>query len=136
MAKAQTKKGNQKNYTPAASHNRIYYFVLALIAITWMTFSNIGKNQFVGWDDIVYVTQNKTLELTSDNVIHSFFKGESHGMYVPLTALSLSINHFFSGLNPSPYLYTNLLLHIFMVIASFIFLKMLFKDDWLAFFAT
>lgn len=136
MAKAQTKKGNQKNSTPAASHNRIYYFVLALIAITWMTFSNIGKNQFVGWDDIVYVTQNKTLELTSDNVIHSFFKGESHGMYVPLTALSLSINHFFSGLNPSPYLYTNLLLHIFMVIASFIFLKMLFKDDWLAFFAT
>ncbi|MDY0216726.1 MAG: tetratricopeptide repeat protein [Bacteroidales bacterium] len=112
------------------------YFVIALIAITWMTFSNVGKNQFVGWDDLVYVTQNKSIELTSDNVIHSFFKGEPHGMYVPLTALSLSINHFFSGFNPAPYLYTNLLLHIFMVIASFIFLKMLFKDDWLAFFAT
>lgn len=136
MVKSKTKKKSQASSTSSSKNGRMRYFVIALIAITWMTFSNVGKNQFVGWDDLVYVTQNKSIELTSDNVIHSFFKGEPHGMYVPLTALSLSINHFFSGFNPAPYLYTNLLLHIFMVIASFIFLKMLFKDDWLAFFAT
>lgn len=136
MAKAQTEKGNQKSSLKSSKNNRIYYFAIALIAITWITFSDVGKNQFVGWDDIVYVTQNKSIELTSENVIHSFFKGEPHGMYVPLTALSFSVNHFFSGLNPAPYLYTNLLLHFLMVIASFIFLRKLFKDDWLAFFAT
>lgn len=135
MAKVNIKKRSQTVPIQSSKNNRIYYFVIALIVINWMTFSNVGKNQFIGWDDLVYVTQNKSIELTSENVIHSFLKGEPHGMYVPLTALSLSINHFFSGFNPAPYLYTNLLLHIFMVIASFIFLKMLFKDDWLAFFA-
>lgn len=135
MAKVNTKKRSQTVPIQSSKNNRKYYFAIALILITWMTFSNVGKNQFIGWDDFVYVTQNKSIELTSENVIHSFLKGEPHGMYVPLTALSLSINHFFFGFNPAPYLYTNLLLHIFMVIASFIFLKMLFKDDWLAFFA-
>ncbi len=136
MSKANTKKISQPILSKNPKSNKVYYFLIALIAITWITFSNIGKNQFVGWDDIVYVTGNKTLNLTSDNLIHSFVKGETHGMYVPLTAISLSINHFFSGLKPAPYLYTNLFLHLLALVFCFIFLRMLIKNDWIAFFAS
>lgn len=136
MSKYKSKKNPITKQNSSVKNNNVYLFFLVLIGITLFTYSNIGKNQFVGWDDIVYVTGNKTLKLTSENILHSFFKGEPHGMYVPLTALSLSINNFFSGMNPAPYLYTNLFLHILTVIFCFIFLKMLFKDDWIAFVAS
>lgn len=87
MAKVNTKKRSQTVPIQSSKNNRKYYFAIALILITWMTFSNVGKNQFIGWDDFVYVTQNKSIELTSENVIHSFLKGEPHGMYVPLTEI-------------------------------------------------
>ncbi len=136
MSKIKAKQPNQNIYLKTSNKYRTLFFIFILISITCFTFSNIGKNQFVGWDDIVYVTGNKTLKLTTDNVLHSFFKGEPHGMYVPLTALSFSINHYFSGMKPATYLYTNLFLHLLTVIFCFIFIRKLIKNELITFFST
>lgn len=132
-----SKKTTQKHSEKIPSKNKSFLFlVVILVIVVLFAFSNIGKNQFVGWDDIVYVTGNKTIKLTPDNVYHSFFKGETHGMYVPLTALSLSINHSFSGFKTAPYLYTNLFLHLITVLLCFIFIRKLTKHDIISFFVS
>ncbi len=106
----------------------------AILALTLIVFSRGLNNQFNNWDDTVYVTENPNIELNSKNIAQSFTKGEFHGMYVPVTALSLSINHHFSKLNPKPYLITNLLIHVLNCLLLFIVLQKLFKDQWLTLF--
>ena len=111
--------------------NWMHYVILAL---TLIVFSRGLNNQFNNWDDTVYVTENPNITLNSKNSIQSFTKGEFHGMYVPITALSLSVNHYFSELNPKPYLITNLLIHLLNCILVFIVLQKLFKEKWLTLF--
>ncbi|MES2515966.1 MAG: tetratricopeptide repeat protein [Bacteroidota bacterium] len=107
----------------------------AILALTLIVFCRGINNQFNNWDDTVYVTENPNIQLNSKNVAHSFTKGEFHGMYVPITALSFSVNHYFSQLNPKPYLITNLLIHLLNCLLLFIVLQKLFKDQWLTLFA-
>lgn len=106
----------------------------AVLVLTFIVFSRGLNNQFNNWDDTVYVTENPNIALNSKNMSRSFTKGESHGMYVPVTALSLSINHHFSQLSPKPYLITNLLIHILNCLLLFIVLQKLCKDKWLTLF--
>jgi tetratricopeptide (TPR) repeat protein len=106
----------------------------AILVLTLIVFSRGLNNQFNNWDDTVYVIENPNIELNSKNSLQSFTKGEFHGMYVPITALSLSINYHFSQLNPKPYLITNLLIHLINCILLFIVLQKLFKDNWLTIF--
>jgi tetratricopeptide (TPR) repeat protein len=102
-----------------------------VIVVTLVLFSKGLNNQFNSWDDTVYVTENPYLELNTNNLKHSFFEGETHGMYLPITALSFSINHHFSQYNPKAYLITNLIIHIINIILVFILIQKLFKNEWM-----
>jgi tetratricopeptide (TPR) repeat protein len=111
--------------------NWTHYVILVL---TLVVFSRGLNNQFNNWDDTVYVTENPYIDLNAANMSRSFTKGESHGMYVPVTALSLSMNYHFSQLSPKPYLITNLLIHLLNCLLLFIVVQKLFKDTWLTLF--
>jgi len=106
---------------------------LVLLA-TLIVFSKGLNNQFNNWDDKVYVTENPFIELNSKNVFQSFFKGETHGMYLPITALSFSVNFKYAQYNPKPYLVVNLIIHLLNVLLVFILLHKLFKNQWLTIF--
>lgn len=102
-----------------------------ILLITLFVFSKGLNNQFNSWDDTVYVTENPFLKLSSENFQRSLFKGETHGMYLPITALSFSINHHFSEYNAKPYLVTNLFIHLLNILLVFVLVQKLFKNEWM-----
>jgi hypothetical protein len=63
-----------------------------------------------GFDDNVYVTENRRLSLSWEN-LYFLFTHFFNGDYLPLTYLSLSLDHLIWGLNPLGYHLTNILIH-------------------------
>jgi tetratricopeptide (TPR) repeat protein len=122
-----------KNKKPFLNTNRA---LLIIIIATIVVFIGAKNNTFVGWDDEVYITQNPYLKLSISSIKHSFFEGETHGMYAPLTALSLSINEHFSGLSPKGYLMTNLFLHLITIVLCFFIIKKLTNNIQLSFWVS
>jgi len=96
-----------------------------LLAVTAIIYAPASKNKFNNWDDFSYITHNPNIELTKENVNKSFTAGEPHGMYAPLTALSLSVTNHFYQLKPKPYILTNLVFHLCNVLLLFVFLSMI-----------
>ncbi len=105
---------------------RIVLFSILLVNL--IVFYPSMKCGFVDWDDTVYVTENPTIALNAKNITQSFTKGETHGVYAPLTALSLSINYSQGKLNPKPYHATNIFLHLVVVLLVFLMLFSLSKN--------
>lgn len=102
--------------------------LFAILLVNLLVYFPSMKCGFVDWDDTVYVTENPTIALNSNNITQSFAKGETHGVYAPLTALSLSINYAQGKLNPKPYHATNIFLHLVVVLLVFLMLFSLSKN--------
>ncbi len=118
MKNKKSKSISVKSDTPT----KVRYFLLAILLVNVFVYYPSIKCGFVDWDDTVYVTENPNIALNSKNVVQSFTQGESHGVYAPITALSLSINYSQSKFNPKPYHITNIILHLFAVIIAFMLL--------------
>ncbi len=113
----------------SALDGKRYLYLLFILIFTFIAYSPALKNGFITkWDDKDYITENNHLGLSKANIEHSFFKGEDHGMYLPLTSLSFSINNYFSGLNPLPYHLTNILLHLTIILLVFWLMQLLFNS--------
>ncbi|MBI4929136.1 MAG: tetratricopeptide repeat protein [Bacteroidetes bacterium] len=123
MIKAIQETSSEKNFF--AKKEFLLLFLILLFA--FIAFFPSLKNGFNNWDDEPYITSNKYLELTKENVLHSFLKGEHHPMYVPLTALSHSIVHYFAGMRPFLYHLVNVLIHLVNISLVFFFIQLLFK---------
>lgn len=102
--------------------------IFGILLLNLLVFYPGTKCGFVDWDDTVYVTENPNIALSSKNIAESFTKGETHGVYAPLTALSLSMNHAQAKMNPKPYHVTNIIIHLAVVLLVFIFLFSLSKN--------
>jgi protein O-mannosyl-transferase len=102
--------------------------LFSILLVNLLVFYPSLKCGFVDWDDTVYVTENPTIALNSKNITQSFTKGETHGVYAPLTALSLSMNYAQGKMNPKPYHATNILLHLIAVSLVFVMLFSLSKN--------
>lgn len=114
---------------PLLNNRILAVFAVAIVLIIYLP---VFENEFVGYDDKLYVTENPNLPLTTKNLVTSFTEGEHHGLYAPLTALSLSLNHHFHGFDPSGYHFVNLALHLLNTILVFAFVFLLFRSRWLA----
>ena len=73
-----------------------------------------------GFDDDVFVTANRRLSLSWEN-LYFLFTHFFNGDYLPLTYLSLSLDHLIWGLNPFGYHLTNILLHSINAILLYFF---------------
>lgn len=104
--------------------------IILVITVTTLLYLPALNNQFNNWDDYVYITSNNQIELNWTNVSNSFLHGETHGMYVPLTALSNSITYHFFKLNPKPYIAINLIIHLCNIVLLFIFLSKILKSSF------
>jgi protein O-mannosyl-transferase len=102
--------------------------IFAILLVNLIVFYPSTKCGFIDWDDTVYVTENPNLALNSKNVSQSFTKGETHGVYAPLTALSLSMNYTQAKMNPKPYHMTNIIIHLITVLLVFFMLFLLSKN--------
>jgi protein O-mannosyl-transferase len=98
-----------------------------IVFITFMAFFPSLSNDFTGWDDNTYVTENAAIKsLTWDNV-KNIFGTTVQCLYSPLVLLSFALEYHFSGLHPFIYHFDNLLLHLCVAALVFWFLSMFSK---------
>jgi len=83
-----------------------------IAVITLLSFLSSLDNDFVNWDDDLYVTKNPLIRDLSWNNIKAIFLSPVVKMYVPLVPLSFSLDYALWGLNPFDYHLTNVMLHL------------------------
>jgi protein O-mannosyl-transferase len=106
------------------------YMNAALLAgvsiITFICFNYTLHNQFLNWDDWIYITKDANItSFTAAHLNMLLFRDITLNYYHPLTMLTLAVNYQFSQLSPMGYYPTNILLHITNAILIFYFTKML-----------
>lgn len=87
-----------------------------------------------GFDEDVYVTGNRRLSFSWEN-LYFLFSHFFNGDYLPLTYLSLSLDHLIWGLNPFGYHLTNILLHSINAILLYFFFIAITQRRALSLFA-
>jgi protein O-mannosyl-transferase len=87
------------------------FLLLALLAVTFLVYLPALTAHFVNWDDPLYVTDSPWIRLSLENLKALFFPFPGK-VNLPLTRLSLSLNHAVSGFNPWSYHFINILLHL------------------------
>lgn len=108
------------------------YWLIGLLAIVFAVMSPVLKNEFINWDDEVYITKNEVIKKTPFSNLDEIFTYKINGFSVPLTLLSFQIEHYFFGLNPFPYHLNNLLLHLANVLLIYLFIKRLNISHYLS----
>jgi tetratricopeptide (TPR) repeat protein len=95
----------------AGSRLQLVAFAAALV-VTFVAFSPALQNDFVNWDDDAYVVNSSVIKDLSPENIRDFFTEYHHGLYQPLTLLSLALDYAAGGLDPFVYHLVNVLLHL------------------------
>ena len=108
---------------------------LALALTTFVAFEPVRYNDFVGYDDPFYVTNNPHVNsgITFDSAVWAFTNTLGANWH-PLTSLSHMLDCEFFGLNPSYHHLMNLLFHIANVLLLFGILKRMTGEVWLSAF--
>ncbi len=107
----------------------LLFLLLALLAAA--TFWRVRGNEFISYDDPVYVTSNDAVlrGLTWDNVVWAFTARDAANWH-PVTWLSHMADVSLFGLNPSGHHTTNLLLHIANTLLLFLLFRKLTGRQW------
>ena len=111
-----TKKEKTKEQVDKQPERKLF-ILLAILAITFVSFSSILNNGFLNWDDNFHLVGNRSVRFFD---IKHMFTSTVNENYIPLTILSFAIEHHFFGLNPFIYRLDNLLLHL--VVTGLVFL--------------
>jgi tetratricopeptide (TPR) repeat protein len=104
---------------------------LALAAATFAAFEPVLHNDFVGYDDPYYVTENHRVNvgITRKSIAYAFTT--PHGaIWNPVTTLSHILDCHLFGLNPSWHHLTSLLFHIASTLLLFSVLKRMTGSVW------
>lgn len=116
--------------------NQHKILILILLAAGFIVYSPVLQAPFKTLDDNFSIVNNDQIgDLTNIKSVFttSFFKQNHY--YRPLVQLSFMIEHHFFGLNAGFYHFTNLLLHLLMMLAVFGLTFRLLKDRKMSFFA-
>jgi tetratricopeptide (TPR) repeat protein len=110
-------------------YSLVIYLILALAII--IAFEQVCRNQFVGYDDDVYVTENPQVKggITRESVIWAFTTAHSANWH-PLTWLSHMLDCDFFELNPLGHHLSSLLFHIANTLLLFWVLKRMTGALW------
>ena len=84
------------------NQNRVVLIYLALAVLTFVAFEQVRNNDFISYDDSVYITNNPNAQkgITYDSFIWAFTSGDCANWHL-LTWLSHMIDHQLYGLNPA-----------------------------------
>jgi|Deesub1362A_J573_1020465.scaffolds.fasta_scaffold00013_77 Flp pilus assembly protein TadD len=104
---------------------------LLLVVTVFAVFWHLKYNDFVSFDDYMYITENShvTSGLTKENIIWAFTTGHASNWH-PLTWLSHMLDVELYGLNPTGHHLSNLLFHIANTLLLFLILKRLTGALW------
>lgn len=108
------------------------YSLIALLALTALSFSSILDNDFVNWDDMKYLINNEVVHDFSAENLKASFTEEVSDNYHPLTNLSQTLDWVLGGGKAFPFHLTSLLFHLLNVVLVFLLIKRLGKAEWAA----
>jgi tetratricopeptide (TPR) repeat protein len=94
---------------------------IALVAATLAVYAQVQHHEFVDKDDPLYIVKNEMLHqgLGVDTAIQSFTAAH-HGNWIPLTWISLLVDHSRYGFEPAGYHRTNVALHTASAVLLFL----------------
>jgi len=83
-----------------------------LVALTFAVYYPLAGHEFIDYDDPIYILENPNLEggLRADALLGAFTRPYESN-WIPLTWISLQIDHALYGKEPAGYLLTNAALH-------------------------
>jgi tetratricopeptide (TPR) repeat protein len=114
----------------------LFLISIVLIVSTLIAYEQVRYNDFVGYDDYSYVTENPNVTngISGDSIIWAFTTGYCNNWH-PLTWLSHMLDYQLFGLNPAGHHITNLLFHIANTLLLFWVLKRMTGVIWQSAFA-
>jgi tetratricopeptide (TPR) repeat protein len=104
------------------------YLIWCILALVFIVFVPALSNGFVNWDDPKYLLDNSYIKDLSGKGIKAMFSSFYGGNYHPLTALSNAIEFKLFGLNPKPYHFFNIVLHLINTFLVFKVIRLLCSD--------
>lgn len=132
MAKHTVKPGRKALNTKSFSINRTHLLLLTILLFTFLVYARSLNQPFLyGWDDGEYIGHPSVQNLTADNT-GKYFSTFYLGMYQPIPVLTYALNYHFSGNNPLPYKFVNLLLHLVNILLVFILIRKLTGHEYSA----
>ena len=108
-----------------------FVICLSLILLTAFAFEPVRHNDFVNYDDNIYVTENRnvTVGLTADSIVWAFTTSDVANWH-PLTWLSHQLDCQLFGLNPFWHHMTSLVFHIANTLLLFCVFNRMTKALW------
>jgi hypothetical protein len=107
-----------------------------ILFITFIAFLPSLSNDFTGWDDNAYVTENANIKSLTWSGVKNIFSTTVQCLYSPLVSLSFAFEYHFSGLHPFIYHFDNLLLHLCICSLVFWFFSIFSKKIEIAVITT
>ena len=90
---------------------KILLFAIAILAAQFLVFSPALKNEFLKYDDDVYVYENANIQSLKAENIAWMFARPYYRSYTPLALLSHAVDYSLWGNNPGGHHLSNLVLH-------------------------
>ncbi|MCX6304735.1 MAG: tetratricopeptide repeat protein [Bacteroidetes bacterium] len=101
--------------------NLLNWKVLLLIAVSFIAFIPSLNNEFVNWDDIVYIMNNDMITTFSWAHLRQIFSTYFMGNYHPFILLSFSLDFHFFKFDAPGYHFHNLVLHLLNTFLVYVF---------------
>jgi protein O-mannosyl-transferase len=109
-----------------------WMWIALIILVTGIAYSNSLTNDFVNWDDDLYVYTNQDIRHLDGATIHEFFTGYFVKMYAPVTMISYALDYKVGQLDASIYHCTNLILHLLNAALVFYLVFLLTEQSTIA----
>ena len=118
-----------KKKTPLKEEKLLNWKILFLIAVSFIAYYPTLSHDFVNWDDIAYIMNNKMITSFSWENLRKIFSTYFMGNYHPLVILSFSFDYHFFKLAAPGYHVHNLILHILDAFLIYTFFFHLLKKN-------
>ncbi len=100
-----------RSTTLSGRHAKLLACIL-LACATFVVFSGVLNNDFLGWDDDSYILGNPLITPLSLHNIGRMFSGFYFSSWTPLSLLSHAVDYALWGLDPRGHHLTNLIVHV------------------------
>jgi len=118
-------KKKSKNTAPRNSHFSLVFIVIATVAAFYLSV----RNDFVNWDDVIYIMNNDMIKTLSFEHLTKMFSSFWMGNYHPLTILSFTFDYSMFKLSAQGYHLHNLILHLVNAVLVYFVTWHLFKKN-------
>lgn len=122
---------SKREKTAAAPTKWLLLACLGLLVVTVMAFSGGFSNEFIEWDDQIYITNNFLVTEPSWANFFKAFRTTVALNYHPVTIISLMLNAAISGSGAAtPFVVTNAIIHGANVMLAFYLAWLLSNRNW------